>query len=267
MARRTDVLEAAAAVARTAAERDVKYPAVALAYYAFVSFAPLSVFVFAVAGEQFVFRLHAATPRLLTPAAQELIYEATTSARGRGGAVVLAVAVLAWSGANVAVDFQTVVERVEDASEASIADQLRDGVVVLGSLAAAIVAIVLTSAASASFGGGPVITVIGLGLLFVALAAAFVPLYYVPSRMVESLRAALPGALAAAFSWTVLHAGILFYAANATRYAVYGVLSGIIVILTSLYLAAGALMIGVVVNAVLTGEIDVPPETEGWPWW
>jgi len=37
---------------------------------------------------------------------------------------------------------------------------------------------------------------------------------------------------------------VSFYAANATQYALYGVLSGIIIILTSFYLGAIILMIG-----------------------
>jgi membrane protein len=40
------------------------------------------------------------------------------------------------------------------------------------------------------------------------------------------------------------------YAVNAPRYAIYGALSGIIILLTSLYFAAFVLMIGFIVNAV-----------------
>jgi membrane protein len=71
---------------------------------------------------------------------------------------------------------------------------------------------------------------------------------------VTTPRAALPGAVTAAAGWTTLHAAVQFYAGNATQYAIYGVLSGVIIILTSLYLAAVVLMVGVVVNATLAGE-------------
>jgi len=52
---------------------------------------------------------------------------------------------------------------------------------------------------------------------------------------------------------------VSFYAANATQYALYGVLSGIIIILTSFYLGAIILMIGAIVNAVIADADD----TEG----
>jgi membrane protein len=44
------------------------------------------------------------------------------------------------------------------------------------------------------------------------------------------------------------------YVVNAAQYAIYGVLSGIILMLTSIYLAAVVLMVGLVVNAVLAAE-------------
>lgn len=57
--------------------------------------------------------------------------------------------------------------------------------------------------------------------------------------------------------WTVLLTVVQIYAANASQYALFGVLSGIILILTSLYLASVILMIGVVVNTVTADTDDV----------
>lgn len=244
-------------VVRAADEHDLRYPATAFAYYAFVSLVPVLLLVFATVGERFAGRIHAATPRFLTPDAQRLIYEATTTASGRIGAVALALVVLAWSGLNVVVDFRTVVERVEDTGTDRSADRLRDGVAVLGSLGLAIASLVLMSVLFSLPPFGPLVAVAAPILLFGTLTAAFLPLYYVPSRLVTTPRAALPGALTAAFGWTVIHGVILFFAGNAGRYAIYGVLSGIIVILTSLYVAALVLMTGVVVNAVLATDAGV----------
>ena len=259
MSRLVDRLGVALTVVRAAYEHDVKYPAVALAYYVSVSFIPLLVLVLAVVGEPFAARVQMAMPPYLTPEARQLVYEGMTAASGRTGAVVFAIVVLAWSGANVAVGFQTVVERVEDTAGGSLSVQLRDAVSILGSLALVMVVIVFTSAIfrlrpeDARVGAG------GLIVMPVVLTAAFLPLYYFPSRVVTSPTAALPGAFTAAFGWTVLLATIQFYAANAAKYAAYGVLSGVIIIFTSLYLAAIVLMVGVVVNATLTdGTVAAP---------
>jgi membrane protein len=252
MPRLADVLDVALTVARVADEHEIRYPAAALAYYAFVSFVPVVVLAFGIIGEQFAGWIYTTSPRFLTPGAQRLVYDATTAASGRGGAALLAILALAWSGANIAVDFQTVVERIEETGEDPLVEQLRDAVVVLGSLGLAIVSIVLTSVAFALLPDGLLLSAAGAVVLFVALTAAFVPLYYVPSTVLESPTAALPGALTAASGWTVLHTGVQFYAGNASQYAVYGVLSGIIIILTSLYIAAIVLMGGIVVNATLS---------------
>ena len=254
MARWSEALEFAIAVARVADEHDIKYPAATFAYYAFVSFVPVLLLVFAILGERFAGRIHTATPRFLTPDAQRLVYEATTTASGRIGAVMLATGVLVWSGVNVALDFQTVLKRIEGTDEDRSVDRLRNGGIVLGSLCLSIVSIVLISILFSLPSFSPLVAIAGSIVLFGALTAAFLPLYYLPSRLVRSPSAALPGALIAAFGWTVLHGVVLFYASNAAAYAIYGVLSGIIIILTTLYMAAFVLMTGIVVNAILVSE-------------
>ncbi|MFC6726246.1 YhjD/YihY/BrkB family envelope integrity protein, partial [Halobium palmae] len=96
---------------------------------------------------------------------------------------------------------------------------------------------------------GLLVGVAGFVGLWVALSLAFLPMYYVPSEAVTSPRGALPGAVTASFGWALLHAVFHFYSTHAGQYAVYGVLSGIVVLLTGLYLAASLLLIGIVVNA------------------
>ena len=246
-------LDAVVTVVKVAYEKDVRYPAAAMAYYAFVSFVPALLLVFAVVGEQVISEVETALPQFLTLEARRLVYEATTTASGQAGGSVLAAAVIAWSGANVATDFQTVVERVEESGEKSLREQLRDAVVVVASLGLAILVILLTSLL---FTLPPEGSFAGLVILFIALTVAFVPLYYVPSTVLPSPEAALPGAITAAFGWTLIHTAVLFYAANAAQYAIYGVLSGIIIILTSLYIAASILMTGVIVNATMVDRAD-----------
>lgn len=249
--------EVALTVGKLADEHDVKYPAAALAYYAFVSHIPLLILVLATISDRLVRQIRTITPDFLTPDAQQLLSDALVTASGRMWAALLAVGVLAWSGANIVIGFQTVVNRVEEAPRESLRTQLHDAGSIIGSFALVIVAIILTNLLYALLPIGRVLSssapFVQLGLLTVA----FLPLYYAPSRVVTSLAEALPGALTAAVGWTALLTAINSYAANAPRYAVYGVLSGIIIILTSFYLGAIILMIGVIVNTVIADPDDV----------
>jgi membrane protein len=247
-------------VGQMAEEHDVKYPAAALAYYAFVSQIPLLILVLAVISDQLVTQIQTTTPDFLTPDAQQLLSDALVTASGRAWAALLAVGVLAWSGGNIVVGFQVVVNRVERAPRESLRTQLRDASSILGSFGLVIVAIILTNVAFVLLPFGRVLSYSEPFVQFGMLTIAFLPLYYAPSRVVSSLTEALPGALTAAVGWTVLLTVIRFYAANAAQYALYGVLSGIIIILTSFYLGAIVLMLGAIVNTVITDTNDI----EGW---
>jgi len=253
MLRLADVLDAALTAVRVADEHEIKYPAAAFAYYAFVSFLPVTVLALAVLGEQSTADIQTAMPQLLTPEARRLVVESIGTASGRTGATLLAVAVFAWSGANMGVDFQSVIERVEGTEEQSLVEQLRDAVRILGSLSLAAMAVVFTGGIFSQLSAGPLTASAWPLVLFGVLVLAFLPLYYLPSKVVTSPSDALPGALTAGVGWTVLITGIQYYTVNAGQYALYGILSGVILILTSLYLAALVLMLGVVVNATRNG--------------
>jgi membrane protein len=251
------VFELALTVGRTAEKHDVKYPAAALAYYAFVSQIPLLILVVAVVSDRLVMRIQDITPDFLTPEAQQLLSEALVTASGRAGAALLGISVLAWSGANIVIGFQTVVNRVERTPRESLRTQLRGASSILGSFGLVIIAVILSSLLFALLPIGPPLSYSEPFVQFGLLTVAFLPLYYAPSRVVTSLRGALPGALTAAVGWTVLLTGVRFYADNAAQYALYGVLSGIIIILTSFYLGAIILMIGAIMNTVIADGTDV----------
>lgn len=249
MGRSVGGIREAATLFEVAYDRDVKYPAAALAYYAYVSLVPLLMLSFAVFGHRLTGRLEEAMTLYITPSARELYLEAIVSVSGRTGGVLLSVVVLLWTGGNVVVGFQTVVERIEGTAGEPNAGRLLSGVVILGSLTMAGVAIVAASLLAARTLDGIVVdTTVAAITLLVLLTAVFLPVYYVPSRVVASPVGALPGAFVAAAGWTVLHLVVRLYVAFAPRYAVYGTLSGVIILLTSLYVAAILLTFGVVVN-------------------
>lgn len=249
MPNREDVLEFAVAVFRSADEHDVKYPAAAFAYYGFIAFLPLLVLAVALLDQSAVLRLQNALPQLLTPEAQRLVYESLAVASGRTGATLFAISVFAWSGANMTVAFQTVVERVEGVADRTRGAEVRAAAGIFASLCLAVGSVGFTEGFVAARSSVPFVHWLGPVLLFVTLTVAFLPLYFISSYVATDPRSVLPGALTAAFGWTTLVTGVSFYASNAGQYALYGILSGVILIFTSLYIAAGALMLGVVVNA------------------
>lgn len=252
-------LERAVRVVRVAYAHDVHHPAATLAYYLFVSLLPLLVLSVAAISDPLAVQIQAATPRVLAPGVRNLIYESETVATERTGAVVFAVAVLLWSAFNVVDGFEAVVRRVEGQSRGGVGVRLRNAVAVVGSLALTLVASVLTSAAVVAMPPvRPLVVGGGVAALFLALTLALLPLYYVPSDVVTSLRAALPGAVTAALGWTGMLLVVHLYAVNAGRFALYGVLSGVVILLTALYVAAVVLALGVVVNAVVAGEAADP---------
>jgi len=256
MVRRAGLAATAKTVVGIAYESDIRYIATSLAYYAFISLMPVLLLVFILFGRQLADVVSVTGAQFLTPDTQQLLYEGLTAATGRTTATILSVVVLAWSGANVAVGFLTVIERVEAVAEQPLLRQVCNAVVVLGTLTAAVLVILGQSVFLAVFATGLLSVLVGFAVLFVTLTVTLLPLYFVPSRVAGSLTASLPGAITTALGWTVLHAAIQFFAANAGQYAIYGVISGLILILTSTYVAAIVLMIGVVVNAVLATDAD-----------
>ncbi|SFK64590.1 membrane protein [Halogranum rubrum] len=233
---------------RVALKQKIRYPAAALAYYAFVSFAPLLVLTFAAVGRPLAVEFSRVAPSFLTPPVRKLVTQSITTANGRTGAGVLAVLVLGWCGANAVGDIRTVIEQIEGTAQNRLRDLVRDSVVILGSIGLALLAVATTSILFALPPAGPLVELASFFGLWVTLAVVFVPLYYVPSRVVATPRAALPGALTASFGWTVLNTALHFYSTHAGQYAIYGVLSGIVILLTSFYLAASLLLTGIIVN-------------------
>lgn len=254
MRRLTDGVRFVVSVLLTAIGEKIRYPAAALAYHAFVSSVPVLLLVFAILGRPYALEISAAIPHYLTPPVRELVDESIATASGRTGAGVLAVLVLVWSSANFVGDVRTVFARVEGDRPFAIRRVVSDGIAVIGSLVVGILAIVATSVVFAVRPTTPVLEVLAFVGLWVALAIAFVPFYTIPSAVVDGFEEALPGALVAALGWTMLHTAIRFYAVNAGRYALYGVLSGIIIVLTGLYIAASILFTGIVVNDQLAGR-------------
>ena len=243
----------------------ITFIAASLAYYALISLLPLLLLALAAAAAfgdaGTVEALVDGASGALGEQAGTLVRDGLAGAAGAGGATVLGLAVLLWSGLKLFrgldVAFSAVYARP---GPESLLDQLRNGTVALGAVVAGVAATVLVGALVAGIGVGEsvrrfdLLGVVGTVGLVAGLTAAFLPLYYVLPGGKVAVREALPGAVFAAVGWTLLQTGFRAYAGTAGSYETYGALGGVLLLVTFLYIGALLLLLGVVLNAVLAGR-------------
>ena len=249
----TRAVSVARDVVRTVQEEEVSFLAAGIAYYMFVSLLPLLLLTLVVGtlagGEAFAERIVAAAGDVLSPAASTLLEDALTSGAGRGGATVLGVGVTLWSALKVFRGLDTAFSRVygTDGPD-SIVGELVDGLAALGGISVALVGLGVIGAFGTVL--GVQVALGGLALVPV-LAVAFLPLYYLFPDQEMTIRAAVPGAVFAGVGWTLLGTGFNVYAAQADTYQVYGVIGGVLLLVTWFYFAGQVLLVGAAVNAAL----------------
>jgi len=245
----------------------ITFIAASLAYYGFISLLPLLLLALvaaAVFGDpELVGSIADEVAATLGEQAGTLVREALTGAEGRGGATVVGLAVLLWSGLKLFrgldIAFSEVYgEPIPD----SVVDQVRNATVALGAVTLAVLATVVVGTALASYGFADIVQrtglvgVVGTVTLLVGLTAAFLPLYYFLPGTDVSLTEALPGAVFAAVGWTLLQTGFRLYASSAGSYEAYGVLGAVLLLVTFLYFGALVLLLGAILNAVVAGRAD-----------
>ena len=253
-------------VVDVALDRQVTFLAAAIAYYAFVSLIPalllLVVIATAVFGEMIAGELVTAAGDFLTPAGEEAVAGAISSAGGRTGASVFGVAVLLWSTLKVFRGLDTAFAELYGVKQPpDFVKQLTDAGSVVLAVGVGVGVMVVVGAFVAAADAVPLVEAASILVLPAVLAAVFLPMYYLLPQPHIGLREALPGAAVAAVGWTLLQAGFQVYAASAGQFQVYGVIGGILLLVTWLYLAAVVVVVGGVVNVVLAGREG--PDQEG----
>jgi YihY family inner membrane protein len=245
----------------------ITFIAAGLAYYALISLLPLLLLALVVTslfGESdLVVTLLAEISQTLGEGVGSAIRAALTGAAGRGGATVLSLAVLFWSGLRLFRGLDIAFSEVYgDPGPASILAQIRNAAIALGAVAVGVAATVVLGMIIAGLGveslieGSDAIGLVGTAALVGSLTVAFLPLYYVLPGPDVPVREAIPGAVFAAVGWTVLQTVFRIYARAAGSYEAYGVLGGMLLLVTFLYFGGLVLLLGVVLNAVLAGRTD-----------
>jgi YihY family inner membrane protein len=254
-------------VAAGARSDRVTFIAAGLAYYAFISLIPLLLLALVVASSlgdtEVVAALVGEVSRSLGEGAGGALSDALAGAAGRGGATVFGLAVFLWSGLKLFRGLDIAFSEVYgDPGPASLLEQLRNAAVTLGAVGVGVAATVVAGAAiaglglGAAVGGGRAVGTVGTLGLVAGLTVAFLPLYYLLPGTDIPVGEALPGAVFAAVGWTALQTGFRIYATVAGSYEAYGVIGGVLLLVTFLYFGGLVLLVGAVLNAVLAGRAD-----------
>ncbi|WP_435174617.1 YihY/virulence factor BrkB family protein [Halorussus sp. AFM4] len=250
-------------VVGVARDQNVLFLAASVAYYAFVSLIPLTLLVVVLGsvlgGEAFARFVVQQVASSLSTSAERVLQRALTNSTGRTGAGLVGVVAVAWSafklfrGLDLAFSEAYGTDR-----DPSLVQQLVDGVVTVALVAVAVGFVVAVGYALRNPAVGPRVplrSLVGNLALAAGLVVAFLPLYYVLPPVEMTVREAVPGAVVAGVGWVALHALFQVYLSNAARYQAYGVIGGVLLLLTWFYFAGAVVLLGAVVNSVLGGRV------------
>lgn len=232
--------------------------AAAIAFYGLLSIVPLTVVVIAVAtaigGGAAIGPILEALEYAITPEAMEIVQAGLQAPAGQSGATATGLVFATWGSLRVfrGLDqaFNSIYGRP---GHATILRTVKNALAVL----AAVLGIVAALTAGMT---GMVLLGVRMPSLLVPLVMAplialvFIPMYWVFPPIRQPLRAVLPGAVFAGLGVTVATALLQIYVAIAAPYAIYGVLAGVFIAMTWLYVIAGVMLLGVVLNATRIGR-------------
>lgn len=254
----------------------IGFLAAAVAYYALVSLVPLTALialaVATVAGDAVSGWVLAAFGDTLSTAGREAIRRVLVTTTGRSQATMVGLLVLLWGGSRLFRGLDRAFGRVYRTGDGTdTVDHVRDTLLVLlgvlfmavvvamvGALALAVALAVATELAQVrsiaevrAAVDGMMDGAVGVVAQIAVFGALLFPVYYVLPNVPVTAREALPGTAIAAVGWTALFVGFDLYVGLARGSALSGVLGGVVVVVTLLYVASFLLLVGAVVNAVL----------------
>lgn len=249
------------AVAHEVRAENLPFMAGSIAYHAFVSILPLFLLVLAVVStvgspglEERVIGL---ARSVLTEGASEVLVAELRAASASTGASLLGGALLLWGTLRIFRGLDTAFSDVYESEAANtLPDQIGDGLLVLATVAGALV----VSAVLPDLGGlpGPV----RRGLLVLGLAAVLFPMYYVFPDVDHSAVEVVPGVLVSAAGLAMFQELFRLYVRYSARQPTRSAVAAILVFLTWLYVSGFVVLLGAAVNAVLSNrsrDVNVDP--------
>jgi membrane protein len=208
-----------------------------------------------VGGEELVAVVLSLTRRYLSPAGQNVVFDALTHASGRFGLSVLGLLALSWGSLTLFRRLDTAFAQLYGTDgRGSIRSQISDALVVIAAMAGAMLAMLFAGLAFAMVPDIPFLGVLNVLFLIAALSAAFYPVYYVfPDVDLDPLEA-VPGVVVSVVGWILLQLLFQLYISISSTAELYGVLGGVLLLITWLYFASLVFLLGGVTNVVLAGR-------------
>ena len=246
----------------------ITFMAGSIAYHAFVSLLPLLLLVLAIIsliGDQslengFIVFVEA----ILTPRTGEVLVTELRSAST--GISLLGVSLLIWGTLRIFRGLDTAFSDIYETESANtVADQFIDGVLVFVMFGLAIGAAWSINTLFPNTQSGLLIGIIRQLLLVFGLAFTLFPMYYIFPDSDVTVWEIVPGVLLASIGLTVLESLFRVYTQFRSPGG-DGAIAGVLLLLTWLYFSGLVILLGVVVNAVLTNrsqDISIDPVIGG----
>jgi len=258
--RRTAVAELAVAVVRHVYRTDASYYAAGLSYYALTAVMPTLLLLSTAAarfGEaELVQRGILRLGGVLTPRGQSFVLGTLRDVLGRPGIAAFATLVAVASAIQLFRTLNRAFELIYETERRPLIGHLHEGAVVLVVGLFGTLAVLFAAGAMSLYATTLLRLVIAPVLVFVATGAALYPIFlFVPDPDIRPAEA-LPGTVFAAAAWTLVGAVLGLYAANATQLALYGLLGGLLLVITWLYAAHYTVLLGAALNAVVAGRVS-----------
>ncbi|MBX0323572.1 YihY/virulence factor BrkB family protein [Halomicroarcula sp. F13] len=262
-ARGTEVLRAIIHEART---EKITFMAGSIAYHAFLSILPLLLLVLTLVQrtQNVVLRdsVVGIMRAVLTEQSSELIQQGLTEADA--SVSLLGLAFLVWGALRIFRGLDTAFSDIyETSSENTFGDQLLDGLLLLATVAVAIVGVSLVGNFVSVSGDGVLGTLFRGTTTAVGLFVVFYPMYYVFPDTDVTVAEVVPGTALAAVGLTVAQALFTTFKSGG---AGSNLVASILVLLTWLYVVGLVVLLGAVVNAVLSNrsaDVDIAPVVGG----
>jgi len=256
VSRPRNLLEFGRRVQAIVRRKDITLLAAAIAYYALVSVVPTLVLAMAIAvavgGASFADRVATLSWTVLTPTGQAVLYDVLQGVGRRGTATVSGIIILVWGALKAFRGLDRSFSKLYGTSgRNSLLDGFIDAAIAFLGVAVAFGLMVVLGGILRMLPDQTSGWIAGMAVLLLGLFVAMLPVYIRFPDADVGIREAVPGTAVMALGWVALQSGFQAYVTFVSLGDMYGVLGGVLLLVTWFYLATILVLVGGVCNVVL----------------